>query len=70
MRWPGPVTKTKTESTPAGLRVPAARRAREPSCAEETWATCLLIRNLSNSASNSSLSGSSFDAPTCAQLHH
>lgn len=48
----------------AGIGLPAARRASVGSWAEDTWATCLRMRKRSYSASSSSLSGSSLEAPT------
>lgn len=42
----------------------AASLARAGSCELETCATCRLTRKRSYNASSSSLSGSSFDAPT------
>lgn len=53
-----------TESFRVWFNLPAASLARAGSWELETWETCLLTRNLSYKASNSSLSGSSLEAPT------
>lgn len=48
----------------SGSGLPAASLASVGSCADETCATCRRMRKRSYSASNSSLSGSSLEAPT------